>query len=93
MGGLLEVDDLDGVMPLLNSSDYREVVDEGFDAVSSVGDGRARRRRPDGRLRPPAGRVHEARRVRVWRLSLRAARNGFVNGTTSIYQVRARKPE
>jgi cyclopropane-fatty-acyl-phospholipid synthase len=29
-------------------------------------------------------------RVRVWRLYLRAARNGFENGFTSIYQVRAR---
>lgn len=28
-------------------------------------------------------------RLRVWRLYLRAARNGFVNGFTSIYQVRA----
>jgi cyclopropane-fatty-acyl-phospholipid synthase len=30
-------------------------------------------------------------RVRVWRLYLRAARNGFEVGFTSIYQVRARK--
>jgi cyclopropane-fatty-acyl-phospholipid synthase len=30
-------------------------------------------------------------RVRVWRLYLRAARNGFENGFTSIYQVRARR--
>ncbi|MEK6278182.1 MAG: class I SAM-dependent methyltransferase, partial [Actinomycetota bacterium] len=29
-------------------------------------------------------------RVRVWRLYLRAARNGFVTGFTSIYQVKAR---
>jgi cyclopropane-fatty-acyl-phospholipid synthase len=29
-------------------------------------------------------------RVRVWRLYLRAARNGFESGFTSIYQVRAR---
>jgi cyclopropane-fatty-acyl-phospholipid synthase len=29
-------------------------------------------------------------RVRVWRLYLRAARNGFENGFTSIYQVRCR---
>ena len=28
-------------------------------------------------------------RVRVWRLYLRAARNGFATGSTSIYQVRA----
>lgn len=28
-------------------------------------------------------------RLRVWRLYLRAARNGFLNGFTSIYQVRA----
>ena len=28
-------------------------------------------------------------RVRVWRLYLRAARNGFETGFTSIYQVRA----
>jgi cyclopropane-fatty-acyl-phospholipid synthase len=31
-------------------------------------------------------------RVRVWRLYLRAARRGFENGFTSIYQVRARRP-
>ncbi|GIK77386.1 MAG: class I SAM-dependent methyltransferase [Acidobacteria bacterium] len=30
-------------------------------------------------------------RVRVWRLYLRAARNGFENGFTSIYQVRSRR--
>jgi cyclopropane-fatty-acyl-phospholipid synthase len=29
-------------------------------------------------------------RVRVWRLYLRAARNGFESGFTSIYQVRCR---
>jgi cyclopropane-fatty-acyl-phospholipid synthase len=29
-------------------------------------------------------------RVRVWRLYLRAARNGFESGFTSIYQVRAK---
>ena len=33
-----------------------------------------------------------ADRVRVWRLYLRAARNGFTEGMLSIYQVRARKP-
>jgi len=32
-------------------------------------------------------------RVRVWRLYLRAARNGFENGFTSIYQVRARRAD
>ena len=31
-------------------------------------------------------------RVRVWRLYLRAARNGFLNGFTSIYQVNCRRP-
>ena len=30
-------------------------------------------------------------RVRVWRLYLRAARNGFLSGFTSVYQVRARR--
>ncbi len=30
-------------------------------------------------------------RVRVWRLYLRAARNGFLNGFTSIYQARCEK--
>ena len=29
-------------------------------------------------------------RLRVWRLYLRAARNGFRSGFTSVYQVRAR---
>ena len=43
-------------------------------------------------------RIDEARalvgpeRVRVWRLYLRAARNGFRTGFTSVYQVRARTP-
>jgi cyclopropane-fatty-acyl-phospholipid synthase len=32
-------------------------------------------------------------RVRVWRLYLRAARNGFESGFTSVYQVRCRRPE
>ena len=32
-------------------------------------------------------------RVRVWRLYLRAARRGFESGFTSVYQVRARRPE
>jgi len=31
-------------------------------------------------------------RLRVWRLYLRAARNAFLNGTISVYQVRARLP-
>jgi cyclopropane-fatty-acyl-phospholipid synthase len=31
-------------------------------------------------------------RVRVWRLYLRAARNGFRSGFTSLFQVRASKP-
>jgi cyclopropane-fatty-acyl-phospholipid synthase len=31
-------------------------------------------------------------RVRVWRLYLRAARNGFRTGFTSIYQVLGHKP-
>ena len=31
-------------------------------------------------------------RVRVWRLYLRAARQGFLTGFTSIYQVRAAPP-
>ena len=34
-----------------------------------------------------------AERVRVWRLYLRAARNGFLSGFTSIYQVRCSLPE
>jgi cyclopropane-fatty-acyl-phospholipid synthase len=32
-----------------------------------------------------------AERVRIWRLYLRAARNGFLNGFTSIYQVLCRR--
>ncbi len=35
-----------------------------------------------------AVRLAGAERVRVWRLYLRAARNGFINGFTSIYQAR-----
>lgn len=33
-----------------------------------------------------------AERTRVWRLYLRAARQGFEDGYTSVYQVKARKP-
>jgi cyclopropane-fatty-acyl-phospholipid synthase len=32
-------------------------------------------------------------RLRVWRLYLRAARNGFLSGFTSIYQVKCRLPD
>lgn len=38
-----------------------------------------------------AERLAGAQRVRVWRLYLRAARNGFQTGFTSIYQVRCRR--
>jgi cyclopropane-fatty-acyl-phospholipid synthase len=38
-----------------------------------------------------ATRLAGPERVRVWRLYLRAARNGFETGFTGIYQVRARK--
>jgi cyclopropane-fatty-acyl-phospholipid synthase len=37
-------------------------------------------------------RLAGAERVRVWRLYLRAARNGFESGFTSIFQVRCRRP-
>jgi cyclopropane-fatty-acyl-phospholipid synthase len=30
-------------------------------------------------------------RMRVWRIYLRAARNGFETGFTSVYQVRCRR--
>jgi cyclopropane-fatty-acyl-phospholipid synthase len=39
-----------------------------------------------------AERIAGPERVRVWRLYLRAARNGFEIGFTSIYQVRCLKP-
>ncbi|MDX6564308.1 MAG: cyclopropane-fatty-acyl-phospholipid synthase, partial [Gaiellales bacterium] len=39
-----------------------------------------------------ANRLAGAERVRVWRLYLRGARNGFRTGFTSIYQVRASHP-
>jgi cyclopropane-fatty-acyl-phospholipid synthase len=39
---------------------------------------------------PEAVRQAGPERTRVWRLYLRAARNGFENGYTSIYQVRCR---
>lgn len=41
--------------------------------------------------RPEAVRLAGEERVRVWRLYLRAARNGFETGFMSIYQVRARR--
>jgi cyclopropane-fatty-acyl-phospholipid synthase len=44
-------------------------------------------RRLDARL-DDAVRLAGPERVRVWRLYLRAARNGFLNGFTSIYQAR-----
>jgi cyclopropane-fatty-acyl-phospholipid synthase len=40
-----------------------------------------------------AERLAGAERVRVWRLYLRAARNGFESGFTSVYQVLGRVPE
>ncbi len=46
-------------------------------------------RRLDQR-REEAVRLAGPERVRVWRLYLRAARNGFESGLTSIYQVRCR---
>jgi cyclopropane-fatty-acyl-phospholipid synthase len=39
-----------------------------------------------------ATRLAGPERVRVWRLYLRAARNGFRTGFTSVYQVRCRRP-
>jgi len=47
-------------------------------------------RRLDERL-DEAERLAGPERVRVWRLYLRAARNGFETGFTSIYQVRAHR--
>lgn len=43
--------------------------------------------------RDEAIRLAGAERVRIWRLYLRAARNGFLTGFTSIYQIRAGLPE
>ena len=48
-------------------------------------------RRLDER-RAEAERIAGPERLRVWRLYLRAARNGFDTGLTSIYQVLARMP-
>ena len=42
--------------------------------------------------REEALRLAGPERLRVWRLYLRAARNGFTSGFTSVYQVRCRKP-
>ncbi|HEY4277783.1 MAG TPA: cyclopropane-fatty-acyl-phospholipid synthase family protein [Conexibacter sp.] len=47
--------------------------------------------RLDARL-PEATRLAGEERIRVWRLYLRAARNGFLSGFTGIYQVRAQLP-
>jgi cyclopropane-fatty-acyl-phospholipid synthase len=46
--------------------------------------------RLDDRLEE-AKRLVGAERVRIWRLYLRAARNGFQNGFTGVYQVRCAK--
>ena len=43
------------------------------------------------RSKDEAIRLAGEERVRVWRLYLRAARNGFENGFTSIFQVTATK--
>jgi cyclopropane-fatty-acyl-phospholipid synthase len=48
-------------------------------------------RRLDERI-GDAVRIGGAERVRVWRLYLRAARNGFLSGFTSVYQVRCTRP-
>jgi cyclopropane-fatty-acyl-phospholipid synthase len=40
-----------------------------------------------------AFRIAGPERVRVWRLYLRAARNGFQSGFTSVYQVRCQRLE
>jgi cyclopropane-fatty-acyl-phospholipid synthase len=42
---------------------------------------------------PEAERIAGSERLRVWRLYLRAARNAFMNGTLSVYQVRASLPD
>ncbi len=49
-------------------------------------------RRLDARL-PDARRLAGDERLRVWRLYLRAARNGFETGFTSIYQSLCRLPD
>ena len=49
-------------------------------------------RRLDERL-DDAIRIGGGERVRVWRLYLRAARNGFESGFTNVYQVRCGRPE
>jgi cyclopropane-fatty-acyl-phospholipid synthase len=48
-------------------------------------------RRFDGKA-DEAVRIAGAERVRIWRLYLRAARNGFRSGFTGVYQVLARRP-
>ncbi|MGE5636538.1 MAG: class I SAM-dependent methyltransferase, partial [Nocardioidaceae bacterium] len=48
-------------------------------------------RRLEDRLED-AVRLAGPERVRIWRLYLRAAREGFRTGFTSVYQVRARRP-
>lgn len=48
-------------------------------------------RRLDARL-DEAVRLAGSERVRVWRLYLRAARNGFLSGFTGVYQVRSTLP-
>ncbi len=48
-------------------------------------------RRFDERLED-AVRIGGAERVRVWRVYLRAARNGFLSGFTGVYQVLCRAP-
>ena len=48
-------------------------------------------RRLDERIED-AVRIGGAERVRVWRVYLRAARNGFIRGFTSVYQVRCTRP-
>ena len=40
---------------------------------------------------PAITQILSKEQVRVWRLYLRAARNGFLNGFTSIYQARCER--
>jgi cyclopropane-fatty-acyl-phospholipid synthase len=65
--------------------DYRDLRGERFDAIASIGMvEHVGASQIDVYARTLAG----PERVRVWRLYLRAARNGFESGFTNIYQAR-----
>jgi cyclopropane-fatty-acyl-phospholipid synthase len=79
VSGELDVDDMDAVLELL----------DGYDVPPLDAPGKARLAAVAERAESLAG----AERMRVWRLYLRAARRGFEDSFTSIFQIVAHRPQ